>query len=271
MKRIFPVLLLLCLLAGCGAPAPTPVPIPAPTPAPTPVTEPLSFDAFLEESTARREAILAQQDPIDISVWTVDRPEQGDAWTEAEMDQLLNGASRPGELTLEEARADAETFFKLLRTTYGAYDYFGGDEVFFPLKDAALTALGQEAAPYDKALETVLADLLSPVLRDGHFAIGGRAPIAAHRMFFYYVPDLYFTDLTGLDERYVKPTVAPDGSIQYWFAVLSRDGSDLPASLGGHDLRWIKTAAPPRGASWSPITVPFTSQTPVCRFISAPG
>ena len=30
----------------------------------------------------------------------------------------------------EKAREDLDVFFTLLRTTYGAYEYFGGDEVF---------------------------------------------------------------------------------------------------------------------------------------------
>ena len=31
---------------------------------------------------------------------------------------------------MEQAREDVETAFTLLRTTYGAYEYFGGDQVF---------------------------------------------------------------------------------------------------------------------------------------------
>ena len=51
-------------------------------------------------------------------------------------------------MPLEDALEDVDTFFRLLQTTYGAYYYFGGDEVFLPIRDAVkeeLTALWERA------------------------------------------------------------------------------------------------------------------------------
>lgn len=240
-RRTLSLSLSLLLLAGC-TPAPEPSPTPVPTVSQSP--EPVSFDAFLTGVNEARRSALEGGEPMDISAWTSDFREQNDTFTEAEMERLLTPHNLEKALTMETAREDIETFFTLLRTTYGAYDYFGGDEVFGPLEEQAIAALESRKKEgdilYSKEIRDILYDTVRPVIRDGHFMIGRKHLIEGVRQEPYYVPDQYIADpeAEGLDPAYVKPTIGPDGAITYGFFALSHDGSDLPETLGGYTLDW---------------------------------
>ena len=80
--------------------------------------------------------------------------------------------------------------------------------------------------------------MLSPVVRDGHFAVGRRHLIEPYELHTYYVPGAYIDTPAGLSEDYIKPTIGPDGAITYGFFAMSKDGSDLPDTLGDHELNW---------------------------------
>lgn len=258
--------LVFALLAGCapaaGSPAPdpiptesatalTPAPEPTPTsaPEPTPTPEPVDFTEFLAGVNAARKAVAAQEESIDISAYTLDFHEQNHTFTEEEMERLTTAHEPKADLTLEDVLDDVDTFFLLLQTTYGAYYYFGGDDVFLPIRDAVKEKLAaavasdpwdREDAPYlCEKLESILYKDLSPVLVDGHFSIGRYAPRNTFAKYMYYVPDLYLDSMEGAENPdYLKPTIGPDGRICYWYAALSHDGSDLPGTLDGNSLKW---------------------------------
>lgn len=235
--RLLSLALTLALLAGC-TPTPKPSPSPAPESDPTPVAG-MDFGAFLEEVNARRRAVIETEAALDISAWTPDFTEQNDTYTEEEMELLLTPHDPVDDLTMEQAQEDVRAFFTLLRTTYGAYEYFGGDEVFDPLEEQVLAQVADyEGVFYVHTIQDLLADALTPVVQDGHFCIGNRGLIEPYRINLYYVPDLYLSDPEGLDPDYVKPTIGPQGQICYGFYALSTDGADLPDTLGRYDLDW---------------------------------
>lgn len=240
-KRIIPMLLCLLLLAGC-TPAVPPVLTPLPTPSVTPsvsAAPEINFADFLRQINDGRRAVIQEAVPIDITAWTDEFSEQNSTYTEADMERLTAPHDSPsGGLTREELLEDVDAFFLLLKTTYGAYEYFGGDEVFLPLRDEVRAEVEEMAGLYVWKLEKVLSAHLAPVLTDGHFAIGDTRMRTEHARYMYYVPDLYFTDTTGLNMDCVKPTIGPDGAVTYCFAAMSHDGKDLPTSLGGNDLSW---------------------------------
>lgn len=238
-RRLFPLALSLALLAGC-APAPEPAPEPTPTPAAA-----VDFHAFLDAVNEKRRAVIEEGEPLDISPWTPDFADQNQTFTDKEMEVLLTPHDPAENLTLEQAREDVETAFTLLRTTYGAYEYFGGDEVFDGLREAALARLEEAdpALPLADAVADALYAVLSPVVRDGHFTVGDRHLIGPYELYPYYVPGVYIDDPAGLSEDYVKPTIGPDGAITYGFYALSRDGNDLPGTLGGYELSWTPCEA----------------------------
>ena len=248
--HLLPLILVLALLAGC-TPNPKPSPSPTPEPDPTPVAG-MDFDAFLGEVNARRKAVIETEAPLDISAWTPDFTQQNDTYTEEEMDLLLTPHDLAEPLTLETAQEDIGAFFTLLRTTYGAYEYFGGDKVFGPLEEQALAQIKQEVADgkilLSRTVQDILVDALTPVVRDGHFTIGGQSLIEPYRVYLYYVPGLYLSEAEGLDPDYVKPTIGPEGQICYGFYALSHDGSDLPHTLGDYDLDWTQAERSTRGS-----------------------
>lgn len=257
-RRLLFLSLVLALLAGCapavGSPAPDPIPTgsadplisaPGPTPTstsePTPAPEPVDFREFLDGVNAARKAVAVQEEPIDISAYTPDFHEQNNTFTEEEMERLTTAHGPEANLTLEDVLDDVDTFFLLLQTTYGAYYYFGGDDVFLPIRDAVKEELATTRIPSTEMLESILYKHLSPVLVDGHFEIGHYAPRNTFAEYMYYVPGLYLDSMEGADDPdCLKPTIGPDGRICYWYAALSHDGSDLPSTLDGHPLQWQK-------------------------------
>ena len=134
-RRLFPLALSLALLAGC-APAPEPTPEPTPTPAAA-----VDFHTFLDAVNEKRRAVIEDGEPLDVSDWTPAFADQNTTFTDGEMELLLTPHGPEENLTMEQAREDVETAFTLLRTTYGAYEYFGGDQVFDGLREDALARL----------------------------------------------------------------------------------------------------------------------------------
>lgn len=116
---------------GRGKPNACPT-LPSPTPEPPDHGDPADFYQFLSEVNAARKAITTQEEPIDISPYTPDFHEQNHTFTEAEMKRLTTRHGPEADLTKDDLLADADTFFTLLQTTYGAYYYFGGDDTFSP-------------------------------------------------------------------------------------------------------------------------------------------
>lgn len=236
------------MLTGCQRRENVPLPtmptvevsaVPSPPPAPDQRVEPVELEDFLEEVNGRRRAI-AEGQPIDLSPYTVDHPEQSRTYTEAELETLTTYRGETGALTREELLADVDSCFTLLKTTYGAYDYFGGDEVFAPLMENVKGMLEKLDAPTVADLENALANELAQVVRDGHFRVGTHALRDSFSQEMYYVPGLYFDDPAGRTDDYIRPTIGPDGRICYWYAALSHDGSNLPAEVDGETLAWEK-------------------------------
>ena len=224
-KRYLALLLCLLLLTGCGGGSTETIPAP---PEQTPEERQEEFLAFLEEIHGRRQAVFADQDPplLDES-WTPELMDPDSDFTQEEQEALLQildpldptpELREAASVTVEEARSDVDLAFRLLRHSYGAYDYFGGDEVFLPLKEAALAALPDEGTVSPEELEKTLVDALGPVLVDGHFSVGGTSFASLHAQYMYYVPDLYFDDPEGLDPDLVKPTIDEEGRLRLTLA-----------------------------------------------------
>lgn len=252
-RRLLSLFLVLALLAGCApaaeSPAPDPiptesaaVPTPSPEPTPTPAPEPVDFREFLDGVNAARKAIASQTGPIELpDAYIPDFSEQNHTFTEEEMELLTTPHEAEWRMTLADVLDDVDTFFLLLQTTYGAYYYFGGDDIFLPIRDAVKEELSATRPLGLDDMERILYEHLSPVLLDGHFMIGHYAPRDTFAKYMYYVPDLYLNSAEGTENPdYIKPTIGPDGQICYWYAALSHDGSDLPDTLDGHPLKWQK-------------------------------
>ncbi len=245
-KRFVPVLLALLLLGGCTPEQAPPIQTVTGAPSatdPAPVTQ-VRFTDFLNRVNEERKRVIEENPSIDISAWTGDFPEEVNVFTEEEIKLLSAPYTPPVEdVTKEELLEDVETCFRLLKTTYGAYGYFGGDEVFLPIWDAIRAEVAALDEPRIKEFSEIFNRHLSPLLVDGHFMLGEFSMRDEHTQYMYYVPGVYLTDLTGLDMNYVKPTVDLNGAITYGFFAMSHDGKDLPAAVGEYTLRWQRAGA----------------------------
>ncbi len=223
MKRLFllPALLLLC---ACQAPSPAPSSMPEPSP----TAQTVDFHTFAAQVNGDRKAAIQTEEVLDLSAWTVDFPT--DVFTEEELALLTTPHAPSHALTQEEMAQDIETAFLLLKSTYGAYDYFGGDEVFLPIRDAVLEEAAQLRYPISTMVEQILFDHLSPVLKDGHFSVGSHSMITPHVQTMYYVPGLYLDAPDGSNDPWLRPTIAEDGRIAYGFVALANSPEGLPAT-----------------------------------------
>lgn len=190
--------------------------------------------ALVRELDTQREQDL-EQPPTDVSAMVQNVSAYGDY---SSMVRWQSCGKKKSVLSAQEAREDVDAAFDLLHDLYGGYHYFGGDEVFEPLRETMLSRLRDGEKYTARELKTWLRDALAPVLRDGHFAIEGVC-LLEERQKMFFVPDIYFDDPDGLDPTYVKRTVGPEGELTYCFAALSVDGKDLPAAVGRYDeLEW---------------------------------
>lgn len=192
--------------------------------------------------------------------------------TDDEVETLLTPRAAAGTVEPADTAIDVDLFFRALRSAYGAYFYYGGDEVFLPIRDAVLAELAGKPTLTAASVGRILLQHLAPVLRDGSFTIDGTA-VWAREQSMYYVPNLYFAKGDVADSEYVRPTIADDGAVCYGFAALSVDGADLPASatVAGQEttLAWVR--AEPYDSQSAPAYETTSTQgvpTLICRTLS---
>jgi len=133
---------------------------------PTPLTPPTLQD-ILQTANQRRHA-LQRPTHDDLLQLTQDRVPQtldiSDFW----------GNELVSRVSPEDAIADTIDLFELLRQFYGAYTYFGGDEIFLPIRDQAIADMHMRANWDTAALGRHLHQHLYTVIRDNHFSISNR-------------------------------------------------------------------------------------------------
>ena len=199
-------------------------------------------------------------------------------FTVEEIEELKVKRKTVKSISAEQAAEDVTLAFQLLSYGYSGYEYFGGDEVFLPIRDEILGKLSSMDTIKSSKLRDLLWDSLSPVIIDMHFFIKTSSLIPDnfqrdYAQHTYYVPDLYFDDPTGIDSQYVKHTIGPDGAITYCLATVCATSDNLPDKLTiegkEHSLKWkqaqsITRTQKNRDAVYSQTTV-AAEQLPVLR------
>ena len=140
---------------------------------------------------------------------------------------VMINRERKDSVTYEEAVADVDLFFRLLRYRMGHYDSLGGDDVFFEARDNVLAAL--QGFKGKKVNTSVLSTLLSSNLGfidDCHFEIDG------HQVFYEFNSDslVYRTYLSGLEFRKDSDGyyIEADGTRYYFDSVDTEDAKIVP-------------------------------------------
>jgi len=114
-----------------------------------------------EETDARIAAILAQQ------------PVNWNTFRQIGMRAVSGTTHLNALLSREDLAEDVCFLFDLLRYGYVAYQYFGGDEVFLPLRDSMLEQLADRSEPLQVSafLHQILAPAFRGAIADNHFQI----------------------------------------------------------------------------------------------------
>ena len=138
---------------------------------------------------------------------------------------------RPATLTHEQIISELDFLFNLLRYSYGAYEYFGGDNVFLPLKGSMLEQLSEMSNPL--SVHSYITNFLVPSLRsviaDNHVAIDNH--VMSIRSQFYMNENFilrktesgFITEIDGQTYRFLETTL--DGQVVNGILpTLTRDG-----------------------------------------------
>ena len=203
------------------------------------------FEQFLTE-------IEPKEDP-----WTEEELQTYDSYlqpetfahvfSEEEIQELAKRKKNPKTVTAQQTVEDVTLAFDLLAYGYGGYHYFGGDEVFYPIRDSILAELKTKDTVKTNDLWELLWESLSPVIIDRHFHIATKQSRDAiyereYAQSTYFVRDLYFDDPTDVDSQYVKRTIGPDGALTYCLAAVCLNPDTLPTTMTiegvTHNLSW---------------------------------
>ena len=168
-------------------------------------------------------------------------------FSKEEIQNFTKRNGTPNTVTAQQAKEDVTTAFQLLSYAYSGYHYFGGDEVFLPIRDSILEELETTKKIKTHDLWKLLWESLSPIIVDRHFYIttDQSHTFKSKREYTqsaYFVRDLYFDDPTGVDSQYVKRTIGPDGALTYCLVAVCQNPAALPNTMtiegNEHSLNW---------------------------------
>ena len=156
---------------------------------PTEIIE-YSLDDLLDFALVRREGIIKPNREALLPLT------QGR--TPGDLPSALRNNNQHQIVSLDEAIADVHIFFEALYNSYAGYVYFGGNEVFLPVKDAIivdLIALGYTVHHF--RFETILNNHLSPIINDRHFYLGSTHTTTFGRTMNYFNTPILAYDRTA--------------------------------------------------------------------------
>lgn len=208
--------------------------------------KPVTLESLKQTLNEEREK--AVQIPLKDNGETYKMAMNAQDFSQEEVKTLLE-SGQVSNVTKEQAIEDAKTLYKILRTSYAGYKYFGGDDTF----DKALEETVQEIkscgheiiAPGE--LENILLRHLS-FLKDTHFRIGIQNTPADEAYTYYanWGADIkedtkgYYSEINNekwyLDETmnsYLKYTVSETGEIVYGLFALAvpQEKASLPKKI----------------------------------------
>lgn len=240
------------------------------------------FEQFLTEISLQEEPWTEEE--IQTYESYIQPKEFEHVFRKEEIQALTESKKNPKTVTAQQAAEDVALTFELLSYAYGGYCYFGGDEVFLPIRDGILAELESMEKVKTEDLWRLLWNSISPVIRDRHFYIMTNQPYTTIRereyaQSTYFVRELYFDDPTGVDPQYVKRTIGPDGALTYCLAAVCQSPESLPETMTiegtEHSLSWH--LARPTSPSSSEVKKIFSETTvakgrlPVLRNYSLKG
>lgn len=250
LRRIVAAGLCLLLLAGCTvrgeAPTPAPTPVPTSTPAPTPAppTDGAVFAELLAEVNAKNAALAAP----DGALLEQYRYDFGGGMPLLDWQEWRSAPEEPpAVLPVQDARDEVDFLFRLLRTYYGLYTWFGGDGAFGAAQEQVLAALEDREEIPTEEYEALLTESLDFIC-DNHFILGSHS--LGGRQTLYCGEDLEFTRRDGAfyqgDRRLlsvdggdpahaVKRAIGAEGELTWKLYLMAPDADSLTVRLEFED------------------------------------
>ena len=153
------------------------------------------------EFDAKRDAINNSDSKFDgFEQYLPNDPTAKGLLTQSEINALRqDGGNGLRTVTYEQAVADIDLYFRMLKYAYGAYYYFGGDEAFYEAKQNVLNAIKGKAAIRGEELGNILYQNLLFV-RDAHFRVNFKSPtneLNVRYEYYYCMGQNYVKDEIG--------------------------------------------------------------------------
>lgn len=206
-----------------------------------------AFGTLLADTNRTRRAAAENSVTPNIAAYTPSFLGELGLLSRQQIDRLLTPAdTRATTITAEQARDDVDLLFRMLKTSYGAYTYFGGDSTFnvsAHMADSAIEMAATDGMLSPEDLQAILMDTLSFV-RDGHFTIGGQsltktaAPYQAEGVFFQRDGMRYYIEYGGMRyyadaalARQICPTIVEGGALG-WGLFAQSEAAGLPGQEG---------------------------------------
>ena len=206
----------------------------------------ITIDAYVAEKENQRVfengGIWTEDELSDFELLMSSSTDIASNFTDIELKELCTpGAER--NVSKADARQDVLTLFRLLKEAYGAYYYFGGDEVFKQAEGAVICELSSITSTGDISsifLEDIIVRNLQSIISDAHFVIGSTPVVTQYLP--YWVPDAYFDYEIEEYSDYMEPTITPEGYIKWGFFATTADFNSLPEYITIEDetikLNW---------------------------------
>lgn len=174
----------------------------------------------------------------DIEKYLYKYKDKDEGFTDAEVDMLTNFNKELAfkkydyskVLTKDMALSDVNYLFRLLKYTYGGYQYFGGDKVFNAAKDNMINKIKNSDSIKVKQFHDLIGQSLD-FIKDGHFRITNSAPIDKYKNIYYYSEEYEFYKdekgyYTSIDNtKYYLKSVESSNKVQeYMKLTINKDG-----------------------------------------------
>ncbi|MBR2894186.1 MAG: hypothetical protein IKC03_00825 [Oscillospiraceae bacterium] len=229
MKRMIPLLICVLLLTACssgGSIQTDPSKIKS-----FELSE--TFHTLLDRVNEEHEAVKLYSDDYSAYTTQYKNPDFDPAVCEPNVKAMPKSEAV---LPLEQIKADMEIFYEALRTQYGCYAYFGGDEVFRSAIDAVIA----DCAAMDEIrcgdwVESMMTHL--SFINDAHFTVGNlqlgeaEVPFFFRSVSFQKTEDGYVTDngktvasIDGYDDldELFKLSLTQKGELVYYPVLLEK-------------------------------------------------
>lgn len=209
----------------------------------------IKFNDFIEQVNRERENEINSKMNFDEQnyLYTVEDDKEG--FTDDEFDKLIkfdknSKFNESQDITHEEALEDVEYLFKLLRYGYGAYGYYGGDNVFNEVKSKIIDEIKNKNTLVMNDIFNSLKNNLS-FIDDGHFAINNVGINSKYKKVYisneeidiyldasgyYIVEDKEKWYLKSIDDNeenlndYLKVSINEEGNLVYHIGILKDVG-----------------------------------------------